>query len=452
MDSNNTTDAGLKALATENSSGNNEAKRRSLLPQRRTQQASGELGPVVPSNDGPAPARAKPTANTSTSRLARSTSLRQPNAALHTASSTSTTSGGPGRSQIRHAPNTSHPRPRSVFGLEQLSEIRGQPAESDPALQAAVPITRALLNSSSVGGLKRSASNAMRGARGAYTTTSKADIGSKPQFSTFQQHFSPKKAVPAPATPLAEDVSQALPPGLLTLQNELLQLSLLHWRCHSSMRAWEGEAKRKLRSTFEAVKAREEDVGKLEDEVRRKECLKDLRTFSNVFGDGGGREEALKSLADATKIVDDFSDPNSRFSSCVSRFESWFETASSHEDAGLEHRVDYVGVVGSMKTQWMEDAEYCTRKLELCARGLENFGKVGDGKSGLDKVVLGHKMLVESYMEELQTMKAVNAATVKRERQKVKTRIDSILSLGSHTSTKSEREDQTPIRQGAWTA
>jgi hypothetical protein len=110
----------------------------------------------------------------------------------------------------------------------------------------------------------------------AHEQTSRQDSQLKrPAFSTLQQHFSPAKSLapkPHPAAFLAPPSPSKLPSNIAIsaetakLQNELLQLYLLHRDAAQVGHEWRASAKRKLDARFQSVVERNEKLVALEVE------------------------------------------------------------------------------------------------------------------------------------------------------------------------------------------
>ena len=99
----------------------------------------------------------------------------------------------------------------------------------------------------------------------------------RPAFSTLQQHFSPAKNLapkPHPATFFAPPSPSKLPSNIAIsaetakLQNELLQLHLLHKNVVQTENEWRSSAKKKLGARFQSVVESNKDLVALEVEER----------------------------------------------------------------------------------------------------------------------------------------------------------------------------------------
>ncbi|KAE8353045.1 hypothetical protein BDV28DRAFT_134024 [Aspergillus coremiiformis] len=259
---------------------------------------------------------------------------------------------------------------------------------------------------------------------------------SRTQFSTYQQQFSPKKAVKPPAAYLSTGASTDLDPSLIpssspevaTLQTELLQLSLLHL---SSLRAdadWKVNTERQLQTKYNAVAERYRSVVKEEVEYQQQLNGQALHCWLKNSLEHNGRHgfaEQIQVLSQVAQDVCDLSDLlGGRYTLAVQEFESWFrqveEIKTGRRYAGGS---DLVHFIDPLDRAWKDNIHMMVMKLELCSRQLQSLDILGYGEverlegSSLYRTAKGLDDMVNSMVEELNTIRTIEADVIKSERQ-----------------------------------
>lgn len=260
---------------------------------------------------------------------------------------------------------------------------------------------------------------------------------SRPHFSTYQQHYSPKKSTKPPTpTPGATPGPSSLLiptswPDIAALQTELLQLCLFH--SNSLQRRAEGEleSEARLRKRYDAVADQYRST--LVDEKRRQrqvnaqalDCW--LQNCRNHRGPHGFPEQ-IQILSQVLQEISDLvtSGMNGRYNRAVETFESWFEQA---EDV-RHHRkssgsVDGTTFLDPLDRTWREELQALYTKLELCARQLQSLDILGFGgterleQSALTRVAQGLTESIQLMMQEIRAMRDLETELVRSEREAV---------------------------------
>ncbi|PGH35016.1 hypothetical protein GX50_02150 [[Emmonsia] crescens] len=255
----------------------------------------------------------------------------------------------------------------------------------------------------------------------------------KPQFSTFQQHYSPKKGPktkppfppastsPTTATATATGTGAGIEPPSQThphiagLQTELLQLHLLHADSLRARREWESSAEQQLRkehksvvSKYHTLLAREQAAQRHINILGLNKLAADSKTNTNKNNNNNHNNtsrpydfsEQIQVLSRVIQDVADLTDMRGgRYVSCVRTFEKWFEhvarvrqgrVASRNGSRSRELAVDTCGddcddqnnhdndksrnkfeFIDPLSFKWKEEVAALGVKLELCARELD---------------------------------------------------------------------------------
>ncbi|PGH16071.1 hypothetical protein AJ79_02051 [Helicocarpus griseus UAMH5409] len=308
---------------------------------------------------------------------------------------------------------------------------------------------------------------------------------SKPQFSTLQQHYSPKKGpktkqpVPTTSTASSTTTTKTEPgtdpaspshtdPYIAALQTELLQLHLLHANSLQARRDWESSAEQKLRkqhkavmSKYHALLAREEAAQRYVNNLALNKLAEDAKMHNKGNKSSYDFSDQIQVLSRVVQDVAALTDARGgRYSSCVRVFEEWFAHVSQVRQERSRMRKSAVGSGGGddggdddgsgsgsncdfidpLNSKWKEEVVALGAKLELCARELDcldvdarvdGIGEGGNGyptSSALVRTVRGHKMLLASMIGELEVMSAVEADVGVLERLWVKGAVDRLSS------------------------
>lgn len=290
-------------------------------------------------------------------------------------------------------------------------------------------------------------------------------IRPRPQFTTYQQHFSPKKEAPRPAA--AGDrrntgksaAGSELPPETVALQTEFLQLYLLHSSSIQQSTEWRSAVERQLREKYNEIAGSYRTI--LDEERRIQEelnlqALYDWSVESASLSDhnhGVGFQEEIQSFSRVTQEVADMTaDGAGRYTLAVQVFEHWLDRVeyiqrirgSQGDDDDDPQYIDSLGSV------WRNEVDDLTIKAELCLRELskmtifvidENEFCEKHNSSALVQIARKHRDVLVCMIEELRSMRAVESETVDLEQAwiaRAADQIDVVVDQG------------TSIRTGIW--
>jgi hypothetical protein len=260
----------------------------------------------------------------------------------------------------------------------------------------------------------------------------------KPAFSTLQQHFSPAKSLaskPHPAAFLAPPSPSKLPSNIAIsaetakLQNELLQLHLLHKDAAQVDREWRASAKRKLGARFQSVIDRNEILVQLEVEETGNINTAALKRWQDLGTPGWGLEEKIQVLDEVIGGVWNLGDSGGKYGKVVRRFERWLIRcqdileARAHDEELEDEEVVFLEELGA---GWKDDCLVLGRKLESWRDHLKNLGTLDSGSS-LAVVVDGCRILVSGMLTELSVMAQIERDTMSMEVEWIKSMNDDVL-------------------------
>ncbi len=272
----------------------------------------------------------------------------------------------------------------------------------------------------------------------------------RPAFSTLQQHFSPAKSLapkPHPAAFLAPPSPSKLPSNIAIsaetakLQNELLQLHLLHKDATKVDQEWRASAKRKLGARFHSVVDRNDELVTLEVQETGKVNAVALRCWHDQGTPEWGLNEKVQVLGEVISGVWNIGDSGGWYARVVRRFERWLRRTQEilenreRDEAMIE---DDVMFLEELDQSWKDDCLVIGRKLELWRDQMRELGHPDPGSS-LGLVVEGCRNLVNGMLMELNIMGQVERDAMARE-------VEWIRSMNDDVSD----DHDTPVAGAIW--
>ncbi|KAG4440214.1 hypothetical protein IFR05_004293 [Cadophora sp. M221] len=264
-------------------------------------------------------------------------------------------------------------------------------------------------------------------------------------FSTYQQHFSPAKSLapkPHPAAFLAPPSPSKLPSNIAIsaetakLQNELLQLHLLHRDAAQVEKEWKASAKRKLGARFHSIVDKNEELVQLEVEETGKINALALKKWQDMGTPGSGLDEKIQVLDEVVTGVWNLGESGGKYSRVVRKFERWFRRCQDilemrANDEGLEG--DEVVFLEDMDRGWKDDCLGLGRKLVAWRDQLRDLGTPDERGSSLSVVVNGTRDLVRGMLAELGAMAQIERDAMRMEVDWIKSMNNDVLDDNTDT-------------------
>jgi hypothetical protein len=240
---------------------------------------------------------------------------------------------------------------------------------------------------------------------------------SKPQFSTYQQHFSPRKqslqAEPIIAPPNAcrvnTDFTQAT-----ALQDELLQLEWIYLSAHKTLQECLSTGERNINEQHKKYFQEECNVKKIEQNQQSRingVALQDwLAMDTNKLS-----SQKVESLSQCVQTLTDLVQPYERLSNVIAQFEAWYEnTLDTLGNRSGDSHSEAARFIRPLGQPWAETRATLVREFESCLRNLDMRGS-GDGSSGLGLVLDGHARLTKGILDELNVMQLIQSMVLQQE-------------------------------------
>ncbi|KAI9735659.1 MAG: hypothetical protein M1834_001675 [Cirrosporium novae-zelandiae] len=244
----------------------------------------------------------------------------------------------------------------------------------------------------------------------------------RPAFSTYQQHFTPRKTTKALTATFLHPPSQAPDSSVSSydtrLQAELLQLHLLHRESSQVQQDWDLSARKHFEESFTSLvsfdrKTREAGVQAVE--------ARNLNAVSQWNGGSSDYQpvERIQRLAQVIQEVSSLTHNSGRYTIFSKQFEEWYMWAQSQ----IQNRNDSKSsedaapqLIESLGDGWRREASALERKLVLCVRDLESLEGAPAG-SALAQVLVSHKEITTILLDQTKTMQVIEREMVSRDRQ-----------------------------------
>lgn len=290
----------------------------------------------------------------------------------------------------------------------------------------------------------------------ARSASSKGDAGLhqptlKPQFTAYQQHFSPKKS-PHPAS-IASDTPSSTEntttnhegPEIGRLRDELLQLWLMHSGSQETLWRFESDAKTKLKSKFEALAKQNESILALEQ--HRTRCTNHTALRDWLGQDDEAISHKLLQLATCVRDLDSLTAKNGEYSSLMRQFQAWFEhmiLALDSRKQSIETASQNLMFVDPIGSLWFQEAERTQWKLGSSRQILHDLGDSDAG--GIEFVLTSYQTLANNLHDELDTCVSIHKIALEQEDAWVKSSLQRLLDREFPGTQQAE----ATYRRGIW--
>ncbi|GAD92577.1 predicted protein [Paecilomyces variotii No. 5] len=287
---------------------------------------------------------------------------------------------------------------------------------------------------------------------------------SRPQFSTYQQHYSPKKnAKPPTPTTAASSASTELDSFMMpssrsdvaALQTELMQLHLFYSSYNQQNIDWKRDSEKKLSKMYNSTSESYRSVLAQEQATQTElNCLA-LDHWSETIANNASRQdfaEQIQTLSHVVQEVNDMTEAREgRYPKVIHVFEDWMENAARvkqvREQAFVSTFNEDLDFLDPLDRSWKEEVDMLSARLDLCLRKLQNLDILGEAEhdqmrnSALLRIASGHQELLASMLEELSVMRSIEADIVRSEKSSITNMVDNLQPVDGRHET----------RVGIWT-
>ena len=258
----------------------------------------------------------------------------------------------------------------------------------------------------------------------------------RPEFSTMQQHFSPKDANQLdPLTLSSQPSTDTSPSGdIFRLQMELAQLHLLHRSAFSVQAQWEESAKISLEQRSSALYERHIELKEIA--FQQQTLINQIALVRWSQGRSGAQiSEKVLLLSHSISEICNRLEIDGKYTHILEVFESWFAQAlrvrNQREPNGRENGRD-LDLIDGIGDGWKAEAMVLERELTYSARDLEGFGEVFES-SGLSRILAMYRKLVMGLLEELDLVQWIENEIMARETVWIESTIHNLASSVSES-------------------
>ena len=292
----------------------------------------------------------------------------------------------------------------------------------------------------------------------------------KPQFSTYQQHFSPRRISKTPAPPIqgrridqqhdlhtvSAGLTTGLKPGDETpvlqtqvsrLQDELLQLQLIYNSSHSQQKLYFDSTMRNLKARFTTLSRDHQALAAQEHAYFQESNCAALQQW---LSEGQlSDSEKIQTLAKCIQEVATLAAPSGKLCVAIEQFETWFDRTililgSRSSATPSLGQLDIH--VSPLQEGWHDDVATLRRKLDRCADDLQNLGPAREGSS-LAMVLNTHERFINKLRQELELSSAIEKVILQLEKSWLDDSIASIMQEEDLVALAGQQDDH---RRRAW--
>ena len=251
----------------------------------------------------------------------------------------------------------------------------------------------------------------------------------RPQFSTYQQRFSPQKQK-APNEP-----TKILPSSpytntelnhLIALQDELLQLQYIHASSLETLQAWTESGEGKIREQHRQHIQEGSKLSRIEES--QQDCL-NAAAIRDWVGMNGSKQAFDKAeiLSRHIETLSDLSQPHSKVSRAIEEFDVWYQdTVDTLEERSSDSDCRNLRFIRPLGQPWVAMVTSLMLSLGTLLRNLEELIST-DASTGLGLVLSAHIKFTRGLIDQLTTMEAVHVMVLEQEDDWVENRVSNLL-------------------------
>ncbi|KIW62417.1 hypothetical protein PV04_10595 [Phialophora macrospora] len=308
------------------------------------------------------------------------------------------------------------------------------------------------------------------------STTSKASLSGsekavRSNFSTDQQHYSPKKSSSVPVASGSAPNKTAIRPGFAgrvipaaeveTLQDELLQLSIVQVKSSATLQAYRASIKSQLRASFEAVakelsllKSRQRDRQKTVNALSVSEWLQKKRQTPAAAYTGC---DTLLLLAHCQRELQDASKENGPLKDAMKIFDEWCVYTSSRRsnrpaDAlrdgdSARNLENFFCPSPTVAERWSASFSSAEGRVGACVASWTDLQQPSESTS-IGLLIKMQTILAEQILQEIGMCRSIEGLIVREEQEWVRTAVEAALQDAElhHPAT----APQASVRRGIW--
>lgn len=292
--------------------------------------------------------------------------------------------------------------------------------------------------------------------RSSFGTTTVSSISNKPTrpaFTTLQQHYTPKKSAKAPtlsmiaASPTKVANSHVLSSEMNRVQNELLQLHLLHRTSAEIQQQWENNAESTLLHQYQGVAEGYRTLRLKQAKAQERTDLLALKEWE-ASHDRHSFSEKVGLLSRTLHDLSNMDSKGGKFAHVVTTFDRWLVMSEDVKELGQRsNSSDTQGMkfLESLGEAWRADVAALEMRVASRTLDLKRLEQPLRGSS-LAYLVEICSTLAAQMSEELRSMREIESEVLAREAAWVRRAVDCI---DAEVDCEAKNA-KSVIRRGVW--
>lgn len=275
---------------------------------------------------------------------------------------------------------------------------------------------------------------------GKHLPVTRLQPSARPQFSTYQQHFSPKKADAAPSSRGISatsklDSTKSESSHLSSLQDELLQVQWLYHKSLGVSEEWAESARKKLGQRQACLEEEARRIQSIKDDQQHRVNVDALRKWS-VDNVGQMDPSKIETLDRCIRRLTEMARSHGKYADVIAQFEGWFAQAKTVLEERSAHPKHTGHGISRLGPSWRNAIPTLMHTLESCLADLAVIEPSGiDASTGLCAVWTAHQTLARGMISELQTMVEVYGSVLAVDEQWIRGSIATIVDGGLESSS-----------------
>ncbi|OCT48166.1 hypothetical protein CLCR_04071 [Cladophialophora carrionii] len=298
----------------------------------------------------------------------------------------------------------------------------------------------------------------------------------RPNFSTYQQRYSPKKPNAVPVASASVPNKIAIGAGsadgvvsaaeIENLRDELLQLSVVQEKSSAALQAYEVSVKSRFRASFD-------DVAKQLSLLKSRQCDRQSTVNALAVSEWLGKQrqtpavthtgcDTLLLLAHCQKVLQDVSKENGPLKDAMQIFDEWCVYSSSRrsyraaddphdgddaQDPGSFPRPSLVRPDPFLTEGWSASFSSVEARVQSCAASWTDL-QLPPASTSLGLLIKMQSVLAEQILREIAMCRSVEGLIVREEQARIRTAVEAALQDAElHHSASAALAG---IRRGVW--
>lgn len=259
----------------------------------------------------------------------------------------------------------------------------------------------------------------------------------RPNFNTFQQQFSPRKALAkqsSPTSTLSKQEAEQIRPLIQDerLSDELLQLSLLHSNSHDCLNRYQRSAESYLRSRILSVTEKQAQLTVLDEQFQRFKSTESLQTWIQSCRDSP--EQQIQNLGKAIASLNDIEAQLCGPQGPLLAFEEWYSSLANFQQIRQTGIISDPAMASASRLDppWRLSLEPLKTTSQACRAYFDNMlpNSEVESATGIGFVLLKYAELSRLICARIDTALDVIALATQQERELERLELEAAIDFG----------------------